>query len=72
MGVKLLPPRLYRSELANRESLRDTLLLVELDTEEPKPPRAEPRPTPREPPVLLKPREELGGAAEVCEKRELL
>lgn len=33
MGVKLLPPRLYRSELANRESLRDTLLLVELDTE---------------------------------------
>lgn len=40
--------------------------------EEPKPPSAEPRPTPREPPVLLKPREELGGAAEVCEKRELL
>jgi len=32
MGVKLLPPRLYRSELASRESLRDTLLLVELDT----------------------------------------
>lgn len=32
MGVKLLPPRLYKSELANRESLRDTLLLVELDT----------------------------------------
>lgn len=32
MGVKLLPPRLYRSELANRESLRDMLLLVELDT----------------------------------------
>lgn len=61
------------SELANKESLRDMLLLVELDTEEPKPPSAEPRPTPREPPVLLKPREELGGgAAEVCEKRELL
>lgn len=33
MGVKLLPPRLYRSELASRESLRDTLLLVGLDTE---------------------------------------
>lgn len=32
MGVKLLPPRLYRSELASKESLRDTLLLVELDT----------------------------------------
>lgn len=32
MGVKLLPPRLYKSELANRESLRDMLLLVELDT----------------------------------------
>lgn len=32
MGVKLLPPRLYKSELAKRESLRDTLLLVELDT----------------------------------------
>lgn len=32
MGVKLLPPRLYKSELANSESLRDTLLLVELDT----------------------------------------
>lgn len=116
MGVKLLPPRLYKSELANSESLRDTLLLVELDTvkkehskymfhfvfiqfdcttkcfsshtqeclkfycsgviyspEDPKPPRAEPKPTPREPPVLLKPREELGGgAADVCENRELL
>ena len=34
MGVKLLPPRLYKSELANSESLRDTLLLVELDTVE--------------------------------------
>lgn len=33
MGVKLLPPRLYKSELANKESLRDTLLLVELETE---------------------------------------
>lgn len=32
MGVRLLPPRLYKSELANRESLRDMLLLVELDT----------------------------------------
>lgn len=32
MGVKLLPPRLYKSELANSESLRETLLLVELDT----------------------------------------
>lgn len=32
MGVKLLPPRLYKSELANSESLRDMLLLVELDT----------------------------------------
>ena len=32
MGVRLLPPRLYRSELANRESLRDTLLELELDT----------------------------------------
>lgn len=32
MGVKLLPPRLYKSELANSESLRDTLLLVELET----------------------------------------
>lgn len=32
MGVKLLPPRLYKSELANSESLRDMLLLEELDT----------------------------------------
>lgn len=32
MGVKLLLPRLYKSELANSESLRDMLLLVELDT----------------------------------------
>lgn len=32
MGVKLLPPRLYKSELANSESLREILLLVELDT----------------------------------------
>lgn len=72
MGVKLLPPRLYKSELANRESRRDTLLLFELETEEPKPPRAEPRPTPSDPPVLLKPRDELGGGAELCEKRELL
>lgn len=32
MGVKLLPARLYRSEVASRESLRETLLLVELDT----------------------------------------
>lgn len=33
MGVRLLPPpRLYRSELASRESRRETLLLVELDT----------------------------------------
>lgn len=32
MGVKLLPPRLYKSELANSESLREILPLVELDT----------------------------------------
>lgn len=32
MGVRALPPRLYGSELANRESRRDTLLLLELDT----------------------------------------
>lgn len=72
MGVRLLPPRLYRSEVANRESRLDTLLLLELDTEEPKPPSAEPSPTPKEPPVLLKPREELGGGAELWENRELL
>lgn len=72
MGVRLLPPRLYMSEVASRESLRDTLLLLVLDTEEPKPPSAEPSPMPREPPELLKPNEELGGGAELCEKRELL
>lgn len=72
MGVRLLPPRLYRSELANRESLRDTLLLVELETEDPNPPRADPSPTPRDPPVVLKPREEEDWGPELWENRELL
>lgn len=44
--------------------------------DEPKPPSADPRPTPREPAVLLKPSEELGGggggAVGVWEKSELL
>lgn len=74
MGVKLPPPpRLYSSELAKSESRRTALLLVELDTEEPNAPRAEPNPTPKDPLVLLKPREVLGGgAALVWEKSELL
>lgn len=71
MGARLLPDLLYKSELAERESLLEPLPPAEFPTDDPKPPKAEPMAAPREL-LLPNPRDVFPGCPGPCENRELL